>query len=268
MVGSIPASGTLWKVLMIISPSRDFIFIHLEKCGGTSVETALQPYLHWSDVMIGSTTYGERYQQNLYERFGTENVKKDMLWKHSTAKDIVSFVLPENWDDFTKISVVRDPLELVKSLYFFSSTVVMLHVGRINRQKWKEMLRTKKFPNAWPYNEGYIHAYAQSEIEGSGIDGFVKHCLSGGYLFISPQVHRIEAYPDSDLGVVVDLSSIDNRWQEVLDLIKIEEGVPLQKLNSSERDEDVELSEKSKKLIKKHFAIDYEVLPKYTGVSW
>jgi hypothetical protein len=252
---------------MIISPSRNFVFIHLEKCGGTSVETALQPYLHWSDIIMGSTIYGERYQQNLYDRYSIDEVNKTMLWKHSTAKDIESFVLPENWGDFKKISVVRDPIDLIKSLYFFSHTSVKYHIGRINRQRWKEIIRTQEFPNAWPYTEAFVHGYADSVINSSGIDGFVRYIFKDDFSFIRPQVRRLEALSTSDLGMVKDLSVLNDEWQDILDEVGIEESVPLQRLNASERDS-IELSPKSIKIIKKHFAIDYDVLPGYTGVSW
>jgi hypothetical protein len=252
---------------MIISPSRGFIFIHLEKCGGTSVEAALQPYLHWSDIIMGSTIYGERYQQNLYERYSIEKVNKTMLWKHSTAKEIESFILPENWKDFNKISVVRDPIDLVKSLYFFSQTSVKYHIGRINRQKWKELIRTQDFPTAWPYTEGFVHGYAESVINDSGIDGFVRYIFKDNFSFIRPQVHRLEAFSTKDLGMVKDLSVLDEEWQDVLDAAGIEKSVPLERLNVSERDK-IDLSPKSIKIIKKHFAIDYQVLPKHTGVYW
>lgn len=252
---------------MIISPSRNFIFIHLEKCGGTSVESALQPHLEWSDIIMGSTDFGERNQQNYYDRFGRQEVNKFMLWKHSTAKDIHAFLGHNLWSEFNKISVVRDPEELVKSLYFFSQTSIKYHVGRINRSIWKERIRLNDFPEAYPYTEGYIHAYAQSEIDGSGIDGFVSLVLGGDYGFIAPQVHRLEIDKDLSLGFIVELTQLDNKWNEITSLIGIEENVPLEKLNSSER-YDLDLSPRSKKMIKKHFAIDYQILPRYTGISW
>lgn len=253
--------------VMIVSASREFIFIHLEKCGGTSVETALEPYLEWSDIMLGSTDFGEAYQQLLHNRFGVENVRKNMLWKHSNAHDIYAFVGPEIWNSFTKISIVREPTDLIKSLYFFSQTAVQYHIGRINRQTWKEMLRTNSFPDQWPYTEHFVHAYAKSEIDGSGIDGFVKDILSGDYEFVRPQYERIQVNGAKDLDVVVDLCYLNNEWKNILDACKIEDAVPLSHLNSSERDP-IELSPKSLKIIKKHFAIDYQQLSKYTGVTW
>lgn len=252
---------------MIISASREFIFIHLEKCGGTSVETALEPYIEWSDLVLGSTDFGESYQQLLHNRFGVENVRKNMLWKHSTAQDIRAFVGPEIWNDFTKISVVREPVDLVKSLYFFSQTAIQYHIGRINRQIWTEMLRINSFPDRWPYTEHFIHAYAQSAIDGSGIDGFIKDIFSGQYGFIKPQYERIQINGGRDIDLVIDIQHLNNEWQKILDACKIKDEVQLSRLNASERGS-IELSPKSLKTIKKHFAIDYKELPKYTGVAW
>ena len=252
---------------MIISASREFIFIHLEKCGGTSVETAIEPYLHWSDIIIGSTNFGESYQQLLHNRFGVNEVRQNMLWKHSNAHDIYAFVGPEIWNSFTKISVVREPVDLIKSLYFFSEKAVKYHIGRINRQIWKEMLRTRSFPDKWPYTEYFVHAYAQSEIDGSGINGFIKDIFSGNHNFIKPQYERIQINGNKDINFVVDLSYLNNEWQNILDVCGIDDKVSLNHLNASERDE-VELSPKSLKIIKKHFAIDYQQLSKYTGVTW
>lgn len=252
---------------MIISASREFIFIHLEKCGGTSVETALEPYLHWSDMIIGSTDFGESYQQLLHNRFGVQEVRKNMLWKHSTAKDIRCFVGPEIWDNFIKISVVRNPVDLIVSLYSFSQTAVKYHIGRINRETWKEMLRTNMFPDRWPYTESFIHAYAQSEIDASGINGFIKQILSQDNEFVRPQYDRIQVMGGKDLDVVIDLSTLNENWGKILESCNIKDNVPLNHLNASEKDI-LEISPRSLKLIKKHFAIDYQELPRYTGVSW
>lgn len=250
---------------MIISPSRNFIFIHLEKCGGTSIENALQPYLAWYDTILGSTDFGEGLQDLYYKRYSANDVKKYMLWKHSTAKDIKSFLLDE-WDEFIKISIVRNPEDLMKSLYFFSMTVAKYHVGRINRSTWKESLRINEFPDAFPYREDYFIGYIKSQIDGSGIDGFIDYAINSELSSVMPQTHRIDS-GDMKLGTVIDLSELDNRWKEILNLIGIEEDVRLNRLNASERKE-IEISNRSKRLIKRHFAIDYDVLPRYTSTTW
>ena len=122
---------------MIISPSRNFIFINLEKCGGTSIESALEPHLHWSDMILGSTDFGEKMQQLYYERYSREDVNKYMLWKHSTAKDVHAFLGHDEWNTFNKISIVRNPEDIIVSLYKFSKMTIKYHVGRIHKSTWR-----------------------------------------------------------------------------------------------------------------------------------
>ena len=252
---------------MIISPSKEFIFIHLEKCGGTSIETALEPHLAWHDMIIGSTNFGESVQSLYFNRFGVDKVKSEMLWKHSSAQEIYQFIGPDNWNDFKKFSVVRDPQQLIISLYNFSSTVVKYHLGRINREVWKERLRIKDYPQTFPFTEGYFIEYAKSEIDGSGIDGFVENILSEKYSFCAPQVERLSVAGSKNLGTVTDLSTLSREWNYLTEHLGFDFYIPLLHLNKSEK-HDVELSSRSIKKIKRHFAIDYDILPEYTGVYW
>ena len=252
---------------MIISPSKEFIFIHLEKCGGTSVESALEPHLAWHDMIIGSSNFGEEFQKLYFDKYGVEKVKKEMLWKHSDAKQIEYFLGTQEWNDFKKFAIVRDPVELVKSFYNFSQTVVKYHMGNINRGLWKEKLRTHEFSNMFPLTEGYVLAYIQSVIDAKGIDGFTEIILKSNYHFISPQTNRLIATGMSDLQNVFELSKLNEQWDEITKLMGIENKIKLSHLNSSENSGE-ELSSRSIKKIKKHFAIDYDVLPKYTGVYW
>ena len=252
---------------MIISSSKEFIFIHLEKCGGTSVESSLQPYLAWYDMIIGSTGFGETIQTAYFERYSIEEVKQNMLWKHSTATDICRFVGLDQWDMFKKIAVVRDPVEIVISLYNFSRTISKYHIGRINPTTWKEKLRTKDYPNQFPFTEDYFLEYIQSVIDNNGIDGFVQNIISKNYPFVKPQVERLSVGNIDDLGAIVELSQLNKEWDCLTDYIGFENKIDLLYLNESEK-VDIELSPRSIKNIKRHFAIDYQVLPRYTGITW
>jgi hypothetical protein len=247
---------------MIISKSRKFVFIHLEKCGGTSVENALAPYLLWDDMIIGSTHLGEQLQGFYFNYYGHQHVKDNMLWKHSTIKDIYKN-FNEDISNYKKIAVVRDPMELVKSLYTFSELVVQLHVGRIRADNWQEL------SDQWPYTEAYVQAYVLSASKDQGFNGFVQELFKENHQVISPQINRLSLGPlDIKMDMIVDLGNIDKRWDEMLEFVGIEEPVELQKLNVSRKSKDFHFSDKTETTIRRHFAADYEYLPAITGVHW
>ena len=253
---------------MIISHSKKFIFVHLEKCGGTSVEAALQPNLHWQDIILGSTSFGEAVQEANFQRYGTEKVKKEMLWKHSTASNIKNVLGKEKWLQYKKFSVVRDPIEIIDSLYWFSNTAVTFHIGSIDEDFWRDCFKKKSFPNTWPYREKYIQTFVASQINHSGFEGFATSILNKENDFVRPQVKRLKSsYMDKNLGKVVDLSQLNNEWGNILDYLDMP-YVELKQLNISQYKEPVDISNKLRRAIKRHFAIDYANLPRYTGVYW
>jgi hypothetical protein len=253
---------------MIISHYKKFIFIHLEKCGGTSVETALEPHLDWKDIILGSTEFGEKIQTAYFDRYGFDKVKKEMLWKHSNAKNIFNFLGQEKWQQYKRLSVVREPVDLISSLYWFSNTAITYHLGHIDEDFWRSCFETKIFPNEWPYREKYVQVFVASQINHSGFDGFVSSILKNGGECVSPQVKRLKtSYFDKDFGKVVDLSQLNNEWQSITDYLELPQ-IDLNKLNASQYKEEVDISKKTLKMIRRHFSLDYKLLSRYTGVDW
>ena len=101
---------------MIISNSWNFVYIHLHKCAGTSVETALSKVLTYNDILIGSTKYGEQ-QQNFFKRTIGLN-------KHSGASEVKAFVGAAAWENYFSFAFVRHPLDRLYSLYNYSLRLV------------------------------------------------------------------------------------------------------------------------------------------------
>ena len=247
---------------MIISRSRKFVFVHIEKCGGTSVENALSPYLSWDDMIFGSTLFGEKIQAFYFNTYGIDNVKENMLWKHSSIKNIYNNV-GHDIDDYKKIAVVRNPIDLVKSLYTFSELVIQLHVGRIRPENWITL------SDQFPYTEPYVQAFALSQFKGFGFDGFVHELFKEDHSVISPQINRLSLGPlDVKADMVIDLYDLNRRWPEMLDFIGIKDDVSLGKMNRSRSSLNEELSPKTEKTIRNHFAADYEYLQSIAQTRW
>lgn len=102
---------------MIICHSRRYIFIHLHKTGGTSVEAALAPTLAWDDLLLGSTSFGEQCNQHYRRQFG--------LTKHSSLEEVYRLCSSRSEiQSYRVVSVVREPLERVVSLYNFIAGVL------------------------------------------------------------------------------------------------------------------------------------------------
>lgn len=101
--------------MTIISNSHRFIFVHLHKCGGTSVETAYQPHAAWNDLVLGSTKEGEVLQSIYKQLHG--------LHKHSSAKDIRA-VVGDVWEAYETIALVRHPMRIYESYYRWIHKIV------------------------------------------------------------------------------------------------------------------------------------------------
>ncbi len=83
---------------MLISHSHKFIFIHIGKTGGTSIEKVLCQHLNID-----------------FEE--TKNDSEGNNWKHIWAKDMRERVGEKIWDDYFTFAFVRNPYDMILSLY-------------------------------------------------------------------------------------------------------------------------------------------------------
>jgi hypothetical protein len=154
--------------MTIICRSRKFIFVHLHKCGGTSVEQAFAPHARWNDLIIGSTFWGELLQPLYKLRYG--------LTKHSRAQTIRQAVGQEFWSDCWTTALVRHPMRIYESFYSWISGMADSYMARkgLDRAQFASLCASNpRFPAfaRWPLTL----AYAESKDFPEFVEALLAH---------------------------------------------------------------------------------------------
>jgi hypothetical protein len=250
---------------MIISKSKNFIYIHIEKTGGTSIEEALTPYLDVKDIILGGTTIGNKMENLAYEKFTWEEIQKTMLWKHADANRIKKEVGSE-WNNMYKFATVRDPIEIMISFYFY----IKRNIFDLLPNKITEVIYSKDFTNEISVSGSIVYTddlrnlyFIESIIDNTGIDGFINKMIKNNLKEVSPQLSKVDESVD-----LFDISSINKNWKIILNKIKIYEDVSLQVINKSNRPKNIKLDPFTIKLIYNHFSIDYLKISSSITANW
>jgi len=194
---------------MFISNSRQFIFIHLHKCAGTSIEVALSRTLAWNDLLLGSTVQGERLQKIYEPMFG--------MYKHSTAARVREVIGAELWDRYYSFSTVRNPFAVAVSQYRFSLHHMADGLRRIARQRAAGETGPIRLPvKEWPWSYPGVKALMSIRRAQTSFSEFIRspHLKDwNGFTPMRPQL----CSPEGELLVdeVVRIEEIGHRWPEV-----------------------------------------------------
>ena len=134
---------------MIISHSKKFIFVHIQKTAGTSITRHLDKYITYQDLLLGGTEFGEKLNKLYKERFN--------LHKHSYAQKIKEIMGEDVWNDYFSFSFVRNPYDRAVSLYNWcrkGNFDFPICQEAINAKDFSQFIRGKcfkKLPNQLEY---------------------------------------------------------------------------------------------------------------------
>lgn len=154
---------------MIISPGRNYIFVHIPKTGGTALATALEGRAMKDDILIGDTPKARRRRGRLK---GVRTAGR--LWKHSTLADIKGLVPADTLAQAFTFTLVRNPWDRMVSYYHWLRMQTFDHPAvtlarRVPFARFVEDDATQAAIRAAPYG-----SYMQTAHDGERCDLFIR----------------------------------------------------------------------------------------------
>lgn len=129
--------------IMIISHKHKFIFVRAAKVAGTSLTLALRKICDEKDVLTSMKGYDRRRDSTKY----SVQLVTSKMHRHSKAFEIKER-FPEEWDNYTKFSIVRDPWDVAASAFFYRKSK---NDVRIAGMDFKTFIKKNLFPSNEPY---------------------------------------------------------------------------------------------------------------------
>ena len=206
---------------MIISPGRNYIFVHIPKTGGTSLALTLEDRAMKDDILIGDTPKARRRRGRLN---GLRAAGR--LWKHSTLADIDGAIPAEQIRRAFVFTLVRNPWDRLVSYYhwlrdqsFDHPAVTLARVqdfsGFLNAPETIAALRAQPYAHYMTARDGreYCSAYLRLEHFDTDAAPLLEHL---GFELTLPVVNRSarsgtyqDYYTRADRDLIADIAAAD-----------------------------------------------------------
>jgi len=212
----------------VISHEKNFIFIHIPRCAGNSIEKVLEK---WSkELRSASALQRQGFRPNFSERHFTLNQYADEV-------DISKFF---------SFAIVRHPLTRMRSIYKWGIEIMPKIIrGESANFKNHHTWKSKSF-DEWVQSEEWMRSrqVIYKNKKGKIIPAFNK--TQREWLCINNKI-RIDYY-----GKFEDLN---NSWGYVCNKLNINEPLPFMHSTSNSN---IDCSKKTQAIIENHFKEDYE----------
>jgi len=222
---------------MFISLTGKFIYLHVPKCGGTSVTRLLAQEASWQDHIVEGGGPDDTVTTGWSMRYG--------MFKHSIPSRIRTALGTETYRSYNKFMTVRDPIDRVKSTYNYFK-------ANIERQaSW--FVETADYPliDGMKSLESFIHgSYFKTALK---VDAEEASDLQ---LCIKPQATYFDAEEASAGRLAV--FPLDSLKRSTLPLVRgsfLREPRPFPHENSAERFDET-LSERTLMSLHRAYEID------------
>lgn len=100
---------------MIVSHKRKFIFIHIPKTGGGSIRRTLLPHADIITAKDAKTDHAKKFKRLINNNMTVKNMSI-----HAKPKVVQNLVGRKVWANYFKFCFVRNPWDLMVSLYYFN----------------------------------------------------------------------------------------------------------------------------------------------------
>lgn len=195
---------------MILSTSKNFIFLHIHKTGGTSITAVLEPYLAADDLVLHHSF--ERLPRRRRKQFAQYR----SLRKHSPAVDVMAVVPKQQWNDSYRFAFVRHPIDRSISFYNFCADQ---HAKRKTVTPRHAVFYTPLARDDDPFRWPGIRAFAETAT----FSEFIRHPELATDMAMQPQYHSI---CDRNGELAVDFVGRYERFDDDLAIVQRKIGVP------------------------------------------
>ncbi len=229
---------------MIISLNRRFVFVHIHKCAGTSVEVALGKLLRHNDIVLGSTKSGEKNQEFFKKAIG--------LNKHSTAAEARQWMGDDMWGKCFKFAFVRHPVDRLLSLYSYAHKLADgTPMSDDEAARWKN-------DGVLPDRPPYRYKAVRAAMKAKNFSEFALHPLTWQDAGSQPQW---ESVCDGNGHLIVDfigkVETIEQDWARLLAQLGME--AELEVRNASPGKGNSQLSAAAMDTVKQRYQKDFEL---------